>query len=107
MTVQTTMALTVSEDDLKAAILDLAHLYRWRIVHIRPAKTVHGWRTAYEGDSGLPDLIMARNGVVLLCELKSEKGKATPEQLAWLAAAGPNGHLWRPSSWDKIVSVLR
>lgn len=99
--------LRLSEDDLKTKIMDFAKLQGWRIVHIRPARTAKGWRTPYEGDPGLPDLIMARGGRVLLAELKAQTGRATPEQKLWLAAAGPNGRLWRPSDWPAIEEDLR
>lgn len=101
------MNLTVSEDGLKAAVMHLAKIRGWRIVHIRPAKVGDKWMTPYEGDSGLPDLIMARAGRVLLAELKSHTGRATPAQKAWLAAAGENGRLWGPAQWDQIVADLQ
>lgn len=96
----------LTEDGLQTRILGAAKLYGWQIVHIRPARAQNGWRVPYEGDPGLPDLIMARNGIVLLAELKSATGKATADQKKWLAAAGPNGRLWRPADWDDIVKEL-
>lgn len=96
-----------TEADLTTAILDYAHLRHWRIAHVRPARTEDGWRTPYEGDDGLPDLILARAGRVILAELKSDTGKKpTLDQQAWLDAAGPNGYLWRPKDWDAIMKVL-
>ncbi len=71
---------------------------------------VHGWLTAHVRDSreqnvtGLPDLVLARAGLVILAELKAEGGKTTPAQDVWLAASG--NHLWRPSMRDKIASML-
>jgi len=87
-------------------VIDTARLHRWRVGHFRPARTVKGWRTPLEGDGGIPDLILARDGVVLLAELKSATGAATAEQKAWLAAAGPNGRLWRPADWPAILAEL-
>jgi hypothetical protein len=97
----------MSEDDFKSRIMDTAMLYGWRICHIRPARKQHGrWVTPIEGHAGLPDLILARDGRVLLIELKSQVGKPTAEQLAWLAAAGDNGRLWRPSDWPEALALL-
>jgi hypothetical protein len=98
----------MSEGDLQRRIIDLAHVRRWRVVHIRPLWQREGKMvTAYEGDKGLPDLILARGGRVILAELKREKGAyPTPDQQLWLRAAGPNGYLWRPSMWAEIVKVL-
>jgi hypothetical protein len=97
-----------SEVEFTRTVIQTARSYRWRVVHIRPALTADGkWRTPYEGHSGLPDLILARNGRVLLVELKSAAGKATADQRAWLQAAGSNGHLWRPQHWDLILKELQ
>lgn len=87
--------------------MDLAAIRGWKRVHVRAARTERGWRTAYEGDSGLPDMILARAGRVLLVELKSTTGRPTVEQAAWLAAAGSNGYLWRPADWVDVQAVLR
>ncbi|WP_330186015.1 VRR-NUC domain-containing protein (plasmid) [Nocardia sp. NBC_01503] len=86
----------ISEADFQRRVMDTAQRCGWIIVHTRPARTARGWVTPYEGDQGLPDLILARRGRVLLVELKSDKGRATAAQLRWLQEAGPNGRLWRP-----------
>lgn len=62
--------------------------------------------TPYTGDSGLPDLILARRGTVLLIEVKSEIGKPTLDQQAWVNAAGPNGYVTHPSDWPRLLKVL-
>lgn len=98
------LPLTLSEADFQTIVLDYAKLRGWLVCHVRPAKTNKGWRTPIEGDPGLPDLIMARNGKVILAELKSHGGRATPMQRQWLEASG--GHLWSPSWWPEIVGVL-
>jgi hypothetical protein len=86
--------------------MDAAKLHGWMRVHLRPARTERGWRTAYEGDAGLPDLVLARGGRVLLAELKTATGCFRPGQREWLAAAGGCGHLWRPADWDGVLAVL-
>lgn len=97
----------MSEAAFQRRVMDTAQRLGWLIVHIRPARTASGWVTAYEGDEGLPDLILARRGRVLLIELKADKGRATPAQLRWLAAAGDNGRLWRPRDWDTALHELQ
>jgi hypothetical protein len=62
--------------------------------------------TAYKGHAGLPDLILAREGVVLLVELKSEKGKVSLDQQAWIDAAHPFGYVWAPRDWPEVEEVL-
>lgn len=97
----------MTEDELKQRVLDTAKLCGWRRVHIRPARTEKGWRTPYEGDPGLPDLILARRGVVLLAELKSDTGRLRDGQPEWLDALGPHGRLWKPTDWNTILEELK
>lgn len=89
----------MSEDELKAMVIQTAELYGWRVCHFRPARTAKGWRTPIEGHPGLPDLVLARDGQVLLAELKSATGKPTDDQTLWLEAAGDHGRLWTPAEW--------
>lgn len=97
----------LSEAQFQRRITDFATLRGWRWVHIRPARTVHGWTVPYDGDHGLPDLILSRAGRVLLAELKSATGKPTVDQGAWLAALGDHGRLWRPAQWNAALEELR
>ncbi len=70
----------------------------------------NGWLVAHVSDSrkqdttGLPDLVLARDGLVILAELKSETGKVHGGQVAWLQASG--NHLWRPSMREYIAGYL-
>jgi len=103
----------MSEAELQAAVLELAHLLKWRVAHFRAARTAHGgWRTAVSGDgAGFVDLVLVRDRVVF-CELKSAKGALSPEQVLWrdaLLAAGCEWHLFRPEQWTDatIERVLR
>jgi len=106
MTARTRRAPAMPEAAFQTRVMDTAQLFGWRRVHIRPARTDRGWRTAYEGDPGLPDLVLARDGRVILVELKSDTGKPTLDQQAWLNAAGPNGYLWAPGDWPRVLQVL-
>lgn len=96
----------MTEDDFKVRVMDTARHHGWLRHHSRPALTKQGWRTPLEGDPGLPDLVLARDDVVLLVELKSDTGYPTPMQRAWLAAAGPHARLWRPRDWDAALAEL-
>lgn len=98
---------TISEGDLLGRIIDLAKFHGWLIVHYRPALTGKGWRTPLQGDKGCPDLILARNGRVLLVELKSATGSTTADQRQWLNALGQHARLWRPADWPDILKELR
>jgi hypothetical protein len=73
-----------------------------------------GWMVYHTHDSrrsaaGFPDLVLVRN-VVLFADLKTDAGKTTPDQEAWLTAlraAGELAEVWRPKDWPAILSALR
>ena len=92
----------MSETELLEAVIDLAHLLKWRVAHFRPARTEQGWRTAGSGDVvGYPDLTMVRDTRLIFAELKSERGRTTVDQQDWLHAlkAVAEVRLWRPGDW--------
>jgi hypothetical protein len=96
----------LTEKQFQQRVVDLAHLTGWHVVHYRPAWQSGRWRTPMTGDSGAPDLILARSGVVLLAELKTDQGRLTDPQRAWLKALGANGRVWRPRDWAEIAAEL-
>ena len=91
-----------ADSPLLTDVLRLAEIKGWAVEHIRPARTAKGWRTPVTGHPGRPDLILARQGVVLLLEIKAEKGYPTIDQLGWLRELGPNAALVRPQDWPWI-----
>lgn len=97
----------MTEDDFKSRVIDYAKLRGWKVTHFRPARTAKGWRTPLEGDKGCPDLVLARDGRVLLVELKSASGRLTSEQRDWLMHIGAAGRLWRPDDWSTIEKELK
>lgn len=102
--------LPVGERDFTAQVIALAQIYGWRCAHFRPCRTEKGWRTAVQGDSGFPDLVLAKAGRVLFIELKTERGRIRVEQNLWLHAIGNRANhqtfLWRPRDWGLIQQVL-
>jgi len=110
------MSAPICEADLQQAVIDLAHLLRWRVAHFRPAMTRGRWSTPVSGDgAGFPDLVMVRDGHIIFAELKSTKGRVRIEQMVWLGALqladGPTvrTYTWRPDDWfaGRIEEVLR
>lgn len=97
----------LSEEELQTRILQAARLYGWRAAHFRPARTAKGWRTPMSGDPGFPDLVLARDGVVIVAELKSRRGHTSPDQDLWLDELGDHAVLWRPQDWPAIQNELR
>lgn len=62
------------------------------------------WKTPTQGTSGFPDITLARDGRVIFAELKTQTGRTTEAQRAWLAAVG--GIVWRPEDWPAICALL-
>lgn len=97
----------MTEAEWCATVVQIARLHGWRVSHQRPARTEQGWRTAIQGDRGAPDLLLARDGVVLLVELKSDRGRLGPGQAEWLAAAAAHAVVWRPRDLPAVVEALK
>lgn len=101
----------MTEDEFLRQIIELAHVYQWRVHHERPAWTNKGWRTPIQGDRGFPDLVLARSPRVIIAEVKSDKGRLTREEREWLeemeGCPGVESFIWRPRMWDDIVGILR
>jgi len=99
---------TESEAGWMAVVIDLARWRRWRIYH-----TFDSRRSA----SGFPDLVMVRNGRLVIAELKrdamTERARArqlTDDQRAWLTALSNvdnvEVYLWRPVDWPTVKDTL-
>ena len=85
------------------AVLDLAKVYGWRTLHIRPARTDKGWRSPVQGDGkGFPDLLLLKGDDLIVAELKGDRFRITADQVAWMDAFEPIATLvtvWRPIDW--------
>ena len=105
--------MRISERDLQRTVLDMCAVYGLRVAHFRPARTDYGWRTPVEADgAGFPDLVIAGPGGVLFRELKSDRGRLSPDQRMWqavLADAGADVAVWTPAelSDGTIAAALR
>ena len=99
--------LPMSEAQFTSAVIELAKYRGWMVCHFRPARTARGWRTPIEGDKGFPDLVLARNGVVLFAELKIGKARLRVDQEKWSKEL-PTLFVWTPAQLrDEIPDVLR
>lgn len=111
MPARTLPATSMTEAELSDNVIALAHLFKWKVLLVRPARTVHGWRTPFGADGvGWPDLTLVRGEQLLFVELKA-KGKVTPEQQSWLDVLSKVGTVavWRPTDWldGTVERVLR
>lgn len=100
------------EGEFQGQVIKLARLFGWRVAHFRPAKTSKGWRTPVSADGkGFPDLIVAKAPKLIVAELKTDRGKTSDDQDAWLEAFGRTTKLrlvcvWRPRDWSDIESAI-
>lgn len=92
----------ISEKQLTVYVKELAKLFGWRRYHTFWSK---------HSAKGYPDECLVRDGRLIYAELKSERGKVTPDQQAWLddlqAVPGVEIYCWRPSQMDAIAEILR
>lgn len=95
--------LPVSEADFTTAVIELAQYMGWMVCHFRPARTARGWRTAIQGDTGFPDLVLARKGHVLFVELKVGRNVLRADQRKWADAIGVTAHVWRPEDLRELI----
>lgn len=87
------VAKTMLEDALQTRVLALARFHGWLGYHTHDSR---------RSQKGFPDLVLvhAARQVTLFRELKSHKGRVTPEQQKWidtLTAAGQDVDVWRPT----------
>lgn len=104
-------AVPYSEAEFLSQIVEVAQLHGWLAHHTRPAWSSKGYRTPIQGDPGFPDLVLVRPPLIIMVEVKSERGRLSPAQQRWIAAlevcTSADFRIWRPSDWDRIVETLR
>ncbi len=103
-----------SEKDFQAAVVGLARVCGWKVMHSRPAMDRRGrWSTPLQGDKGFPDLVLCgtgpRAGRLILAELKDEAGRLSEAQEEWLEvlnATSAEVYFWRPRDMPTIGRIL-
>jgi len=84
------VAATMTEAVLQQRVEEMAFRLGWRSYHTHDSR---------RSDAGFPDLVLLRRGVQVVRELKTERGRVTPQQQAWLddyEQAGVDAGVWRP-----------
>lgn len=91
----------VTEKEFLASFVAYARLRGWLVYHTHDSR---------RSDPGFPDLVLVRGDVLVFAELKTETGRVSRAQSAWLAALADatdgRAFIWRPSSWGLIEEVL-
>ena len=113
MTTIDTYHTTMSEADLQANVVYMAHRLGWRCFFLpdwlyrlamasmkRQRRGDRSWQ-----DAGFPDLVLLRwpdRPRLIIAELKSSRGKTRDDQDHWIAGMGACGidvRVWRPEHW--------
>lgn len=84
---------------------------------VRSLAAMYGWEFRYHthnsqrSDAGFPDEVFVHPRFlrILFVELKTDTGRVTPQQRAWLQilqSCGSEAALWRPRDMDRIIEIL-
>lgn len=98
------------EADFQKQVVELAHLFGWKVHHTRPAILPGGKWATHGIDPGFPDLVMAHpSHGIIIAELKSQKGRISEAQLEWAIALRESVKVrfWRPSDLADIIQLLK
>jgi len=106
----------ITEEEFSKNVIRVAQLCHWKVAHFRSVKIQRQdgsvyYATPVQADgAGFPDLLMMRDSRLVIAELKSETGKTSADQDAWIKGLRicdePTVKLWKPSNWDDIVLEL-
>ncbi|MDZ4263778.1 MAG: VRR-NUC domain-containing protein [Pseudomonadota bacterium] len=99
----------VSEKQLQATVVEMALAHGWSVYGVLDQREY-----SKRLSKGWPDLVLVKHQCIIFAELKSEKGKVSPEQRAWLNALRTVvrpmewGYVkvWRPSDLPTIEAML-
>jgi hypothetical protein len=91
----------ITEKQWQADVVEIAQLFGWHAYHTFDSR---------RSTPGFPDLILVRPPVLIAVELKTDKGRITPTQQAWLDELAHcteiRTHLWRPADRDQVLDQL-
>jgi hypothetical protein len=97
-------------------VVELAALLQWRVFHDKATNAPRRCPKCKEpirlprNVPGFPDLLLVKDGRLIVAELKSETGQVSKAQALWLAAfslvPGIEVAIWRPTQWDEIKRTL-
>jgi Holliday junction resolvase len=90
-----------AEAEFLESVRKLARLLGWAVYHTHNSQ---------HSEAGFPDLVMVKRPRVLFVELKSDRGRVTPAQRAWieeLRACEQEAYIIRPKHIDALTRLLR
>ena len=61
----------MNEAEFQRMVIDMAHLFGWRVAHFRKVQTHGRWMTAVAADGkGFPDLVLGKLGLHVVVKLQ-------------------------------------
>ena len=103
----------MTEAEFQADLIRLAGLTGYEVMHVRTSigrrDGERAWQTT-TSIKGWPDLFVFGVKGHFAVEVKSEKGRLSPEQVRVidsLRASGLKVYVWRPSDLDEAIAVFR
>lgn len=102
----------MNEKEFQKIVIDLAHMYGWKVAHFRTSQIKTGvYATAVDADgAGFPDLVMVRGERLIFAELKVGKNKLSQKQIEWcdaLLTAGARWCLWHERDLNLIKEIIK
>jgi hypothetical protein len=106
----------LTERAFEREVVQYATLMRWRCWRDKASNARRTCEHCGEplhpirNPAGWPDLVLVRRPRVIFVELKSDRGKLTPDQMALLTElreCGQEVYVWRPEDWERIERTLR
>jgi hypothetical protein len=95
------LSYLISEKHLSEAVKEHARYTGWLGYHTHDSR---------RSSPGFPDWVLVRNSRLVFAELKTEDGRVTKPQQAWLAALGEvpcaETYVWRPSDLDSTIPLV-
>lgn len=88
----------MSETELQEAVIMLARYRDWLWYHTHDSR---------RSNAGFPDLVLVRGERLIFAELKSEKGRTTPNQREWLDSIGDVAAAAANDTWGKIAAPIQ
>ena len=107
----------ITEAELQKEVISFLHSLGYKILVTGAARIGHGEKERYitpyrANGKGFPDVFAVKPGAkypIIALELKSDVGKASPEQVEWLlrlALCGVHTGIVTPELWPKIKEQL-
>ena len=92
----------MTERQFQTAVIELARWAKWMVYHTYNSR---------RSNPGFPDLVLVRGDTCIFAELKTNDGRLSKAQKAWIAALdaveGIQAVVWRPRHWATVESTLK